>query len=41
MFNNSMESIVNIRPFSEKMENYGIQILFLISHNLEFIKSLT
>ena len=36
----SMESIFNIRPFSEKMENYEIYIFVPNSQNLELIKSL-
>ena len=31
-----MESIVNIRPFSEKIENYEIHIFVPNSQNLEF-----
>ena len=36
-----MESILHIRPFSEKMENYEIHIFVQNSQNLEFIKSPT
>ena len=36
-----MESIFNIRPFSEKMENCEIHIFVPNDQNLEFIKSLT
>ena len=35
-----MESMINLRPFSEKMENYEIYILVPNSQNLEFIKLL-
>ena len=30
----------NLRPFSEKVENYKIYIFVLNSKNIEFIKSL-
>ena len=36
-----MESIFQIRPFSEKTENYEIHIFATNSQNLEFIQSLT
>ena len=36
----SMESMFNLRPFSEKMENYEISIFVPNSQNLEFIISL-
>ena len=35
-----MESMFNLRPFSEKIENFEIYIFVLNSQNLEFIKSL-
>ena len=35
-----MESIFHIRPFSEKMVNYEIQIFVPNSQNIELIKSL-
>ena len=35
-----MESESNLRPFSEKIENYEICIFVPNSKNLEFIKSL-
>ena len=35
-----MKSMFNLRPFSEKMENYEIYIFVQNSQNLEFIKLL-
>ena len=35
-----MESMFNLRPFSEKIENYEIYIFVPNSKNIEFIKSL-
>ena len=35
-----MESMLNLRPFSEKIENYEIYIFVPNSKTLEFIKSL-
>ena len=35
-----MESMLNLRPFSEKMENYEIYIFVPNSKHIEFIKSL-
>ena len=32
--------MLNLRPFSEKMENYEIYIFVPNSQNIEFIKSL-
>ena len=35
-----MESIFNLRPFSQKMENFEIYIFVPNSEHIEFIKSL-
>ena len=35
-----MESMFNLRSFSDKMENYEIYIFVPNSQNLEFMKSL-
>ena len=40
MFNKVYGVDFNIRPFSEKIENYEIHILIPNSQNLEFIKLL-